>query len=408
MISAIKKSQPIKRQAAWQNPNFLILLISGTIVTFGSKIYELALPLILYSTTSSPVVMSTMRGIEFLPNLFLAMFIGVLVDRARKKRWSLWMITLQIVILLVLFLSIHYGNAPILLFYICGFFLMTFNYAFLNARASMVKLALPNEMLTSANASFNLVHNFIGIMGPALTGLILMLSSLHMGLLITAISFMFSFMILLLVKADENVGIAKKEGFWKELKEGWVELYRNQTLWLVTIAVVFLNSTAGMVDTTVIFYAKDVLKLSNAELGVLLSTAGIGGLLGSLIIGKVRAKWTTGVVTTVTTLLLGFTYLMMYFASNPYVLGVSLLLNGVFSTICSLCIWTFRQESTPHHLIGRISGITGSAFKLGMPFAIFAAGWISELANPEWVFLLSFIGNILIFIFCRMSLLWKK
>jgi predicted MFS family arabinose efflux permease len=405
MITAVK---PARTETAWQNSNFIILLISGAVMAFGNKIYELALPLILYKATSSAVSMSTMRGIEFLPNLLLAMFIGVLVDRVRKKRWSLWMVFLQGVILFILFLTIQYSQPPTIIFYISGFLLMSFSYAFFNARASMVKLALPNEMLTSANASFNLVSNFIGIMGPALTGLILMLSSLHVGLLITAISFMFSFVILLFVRADENIGLSRKEGFWKEWKEGWIELYRNRTLFLVTVAVVFLNCTAGMVDTTIIFFAKDSLKLTDGQLGLLLSTLGIGGLMGSLVIGWVRSKWSTGVVTTVTTLLLGFTYLLMFFAENAYTLGIALLLNGILGTISSLCIWTFRLESTPHHMIGRITGITGSAFKIGMPFAIFAAGWISELANPSWVFLLSFAGNLLIFAFCRFSPLWER
>ncbi|WP_346726738.1 MFS transporter [Bacillus suaedaesalsae] len=397
------KSKPI-----WQHANFMILLVSGAIISFGSKIYELALPLLLYQQTNSPVVMSTMRGIEFLPNLLLAMFIGVLVDRAHKKKWSLWTIFLQVVILFILFFSVQMGRSSTILFYICGFFLMTFSYAFFNARVSMVKQSLPTEMLTQANASFNFVFTFISIMGPALTGLILMLSSIHTGFLLTAISFGFAFFILLLLKTDEEISLTKKVGFWKELKEGWVELFRNRTLWMITVAVIFLNSTAGMVDTTIIFFSKDVLKLSDAQLGTLLSSAGLGGLIGSFLIGKVRKLWSTGRIIAVTTLLIGFTYLMMYMSESALFFAIGLCLNGILTTISSVSIWTYRQESTPHHLIGRISGITGSVFKLSMPFAIFAAGWISELSNPSHVFMIAFIGNIFIFIFCRFSLLWTN
>ncbi|MFD2444945.1 MFS transporter [Bacillus sp. CGMCC 1.16607] len=403
MYALTKGTQP----SVWQNSNFVILFISGAIFSIGSKIYELALPLILYQNTNSAVVMSTMRGIEFLPNLLLAMFIGVLVDRAHKKRWYLWAVLFQILILFGLFFSIEYGKTSNLMFYSCGFLLMTFSYASFNARASIVKLSLPNEMLTSANASFNFIFTLIGIMGPAITGVILMLSNLHLGLLMTAVAFSFTFFILMLLKTDESSSRSVKKGFWKELREGWVELYRNKTLWLITITVVFLNSTAGMVDTTVIFYAKDVLRLTDAKLGLLLSFAGIGGLIGSLIVGKVRARWSTGPIIVVTTLLIGFSYLFLF--SEIYILvGMGLLLNGLFGTISNVCVWTFRQESTEQHMIGRISGITGSIFKLGMPFAIFAAGWISDLSNPSFVFILAFIGNIFIFIIGRFSQLWNK
>ncbi|WP_442598362.1 MFS transporter [Neobacillus sp. D3-1R] len=398
-----KERQP----SVWKNANFVILLVSGAVFSIGSKIYELTLPLILYQYTSSAVVMSTMRGIEFLPNLLLAMFIGVLVDRAHKKRWSLWAIFFQVIILFSLFFAIEWGVSSNLLFYVCGFLLMMFSYAYFNARASIVKLSLPNEMLTSANASFNFISTLIGIMGPTITGIILMFSSLHLGLLITAVAFVFVYFVLLMLKTDESVSRSVKEGFWKELKEGWVELYHNKTLWLITITVIFLNSTAGMVDTTVIFYAKDVLKLTDAKLGMLLSFAGVGGLIGSLIVGKVRERWSTGPIIVVTTLLIGLSYTLL--VSNIFwVVGIGLLLNGLFTTISSVCIWTYRQESTPQQLIGRISGITGSIFKLGMPFAIFAAGWLSELTHPEYVFLIALVGNIMIFLFCRFSLLWNR
>ncbi|RDI45438.1 MFS transporter [Falsibacillus pallidus] len=402
--SIFSKKQP----SIWQNANFIILLFSGAVLAFGSKIYELALPLILYHVTNSPVVMSLMKGIEFLPNLLLAMFIGVFVDRSRKKAWSLWTVFLQIIILFVLFFSMRNGTPPLILFYVCGFFLMTCSYAFFNGRASIVKLALPTEMLTTANASFNFIFTFIGIMGPAITGLILMFSSLNSGILLTAVSFSIAFVILQFLKFDEAPSLAAREGFWREFKEGWIELYRNQTLWLITITVIFMNSTAGMVDTTIVFYAKDVMKLSDAELGLLLSFAGIGGLLGSLAIGRIRHKWRTGVIVTMSTLLTGLTYLMLFTNENYAWTASAILLNGFLGTISSVCIWTFRQESTPHHLIGRISGITGSVFKLSMPFAIFASGWISEISRPEVVFLIAFAGNLIIFLFCRFSALWKK
>jgi hypothetical protein len=80
----------------------------------------------------------------------------------------------------------------------------------------------------------------------------------------------------------------------------------------------------------------------------------------------------------------------------------------MFQTVSTICIWTFRQESTPHHMIGRISGITGSLFKLGMPLAIWGSGWISELSNPAAVFGIAALCNVIIFICCRYSALWDR
>ncbi|MDP5274925.1 MFS transporter [Chengkuizengella axinellae] len=390
----------------WMNKNFVILFITGSILAFGSKVYELALPLILYELTQSSVIMSTMRGIEFLPNLLLAMFIGVIVDRVNKKRWSLMAIVFQIIVLFMLFILIQFGNHNLILFYISGFMLMTCSYAYYNAQASIVKQVLPTQLLTSANASFSFVHKFVGIMGPAITGFILLLSDLHYGLLITSTAFSFAFFLLLFLDSKELVK-KRKSNFWEDLKAGWKELRRNKPLWLITILVIFSNSTIGMVDTMVIFFAKDELKLDSSQLGIVLSCAGIGGLVGSSIVSYIRKKFSLGFILGVSTLLTGLAYFVLFMTENIWLLGVGLFLEGLFGIIGTICIWSYRQETTPQQFIGRISGITGSIFKLGMPFAIFASGWIAEWYDPSTVFLLAFILNIFIFIWVRKSPLWK-
>ncbi|NIK75510.1 MFS family permease [Paenibacillus castaneae] len=408
MITEKTNSTALPSPSLWFHPGFLILFLTGGIISFGNKIYELALPLILYDLTDSAVVMSTMRAIEFLPNLLLAMFIGVLVDRVHKKRWSLWAIGMQIVVLLGLCLVIAYGNPSIFALYVCGFLLMLFGYAFNNARVGIVKYSLPIAMLTPANAAFNFMSTLIGIMGPVLTGLLLMLPKLYDALFLTAFAFTIAFIMLLFLRTEEPPKSARQNGFWRELSEGWIQFRSNRVLFQMTIAVIFLNATSGMADTTIIFFAKHSLKLDNAELGLVLASAGIGGLIGTLLINRLRRTFNAGVLVTITTLFVGLSYLLMAVSHSSMMLSLSLLLNGIFEIISTVCIWTFRQESTPHRLIGRISGITGSLFKLAMPFTIISAGWISDTAHPAVVFGVAALGNLLIFIFCRFSALWRK
>ncbi|MDZ5471359.1 MFS transporter [Bacillus sp. 31A1R] len=394
-------SQP----SIWNNKNFLILLFSGTIIAVGSKVYELALPLFLYELTQSSVTMSTMRGIEFLPNLLFALIIGVIVDRVNKKRWSLWMTALQALILAILYSLIELGIQPIFLFYLSGFLLMTCSYGYFNARFSMVKQVLPNELLTPANASFSFVTTFVGIMGPALTGMILMMSDIHQGFIFTSAAFLISFVSMMFLDHHEEID-RKDTNLWEDLKEGWRELRKNRPLWFMTILVIFINSTTGMVDAVVIFFAKDDLQLSNSEVGLVLSCAGLGGLVGSGLVTRLRKNWSIGYLLGWSIPFTSLAFLLMFLSNNLYVLGFALFLEGVFLTIFSVCIWTFRQETTPVHLMGRISGITGSMFKLGMPFAIFSAGWVADWLEPSWLFLAASIFNILIFAFFVKSPLW--
>ncbi|RNB92015.1 MFS transporter [Brevibacillus fluminis] len=390
----------------WRNRNFLILFVTGIIIEFGSKVYELALPLILFEKTHSAATMGTMRAIEFLPNLLFAMFIGVFVDRVNKKRWIQLTVTIQMLVLIGLYALARFGHASIYHFYIAGFVLMTLYYAYGNAKVSIVKQVLPTQLLISANAKFSFTTTLIGIMGPAISGFILLLANLYDGLLLTALSFLLAIGSTSFLKAEEERKTARDSSFWQDLRDGWRVLLSNRPLWLITILVIFLNSTSGMYDAMVIFFAKDTLKLDNSVLGLALSAAGLGGLLGSVLVGHARQRFQTGRLLGLTILGDALAYLVMFFAPNVWVMMLSLLLEGLFGTMSSVCIWTFRQESTPSGMIGRISGITGSIFKLGMVFTIFGSGWVAELFHASYVFLGAAIMSIGIFIAYRNLSLW--
>jgi len=404
--SSVQADKPLI-QSVWRNRSFLILFLAGAVISFGSKVYELALPLIIYEVTQSSVYMASMRAIEFVPNLLLAMFIGVLVDRFHKKKWIQTMVAMQALILLVLYALVETGVVHLYHFYLGGFLLMTFNYGFGNARMSIVKQAVPQTLLTSANAKFSFISTFIEIMGPAISGFILLFSSLHDGLILTAIALILALITLSFLDGKPLEPKPAEDSFWNSFIDGWRELLRNRPLWLITLLVIFLNATAGMFDAMVIFYAKDHLHLDNAQLGLVLSAAGLGGLVGSMLVEACRRRIPTGKLLGLTIFLLALAYLLMYFADHVWLMCASLFVSGLVGTIQNICIWTFRQETTPTPLIGRITGITGSIFKLGMVFTIFGSGWISEWFGASYVFLAAAVGNLLIFLVYRRMSLWR-
>ena len=47
----------ISDSSIWKNRNFVILIFTGFLLSFGGRVYELALPLIIYELTESSVAM---------------------------------------------------------------------------------------------------------------------------------------------------------------------------------------------------------------------------------------------------------------------------------------------------------------------------------------------------------------
>ncbi len=391
-------SPPPPETSIWQNRNFMVLLVSAVLLGFGGRVYELALPLIIYELTQSSVAMGTMRAIEFLPNLLLAMFVGVLVDRADKKRWILTVVALQTMLLFALYLLIELNFARLEIFYVAGFFLMLFQYAWGNARISSLKLALPREMLTSANAKFTFIDTFMQVMGPAISGMILFLASLYYGLLITAVVYLVALFILKRLQLPELPGGRPEHNLKKELQDGWRELRRNRPMWAITWFVVFFNSTAGAFEVMLIFFLKDELAWSTALVGGVLACAGAGGLLASLLVQQIRKRFGLGKSMALTISGLAVVYALIPLSDAVWVVVTTLFLFGFVVTIQNVMVWSYRHETTPAPLIGRVAGITGSIFKLGMPFAIFGAGHLTSLTGASTVFVICAVVQLLVLV----------
>lgn len=382
----------------WKNRNFVILLSTGFLLSFGGRVYELALPLIIYELTQSSVAMGSMRALQFLPILLFGLFIGVFVDRADKKRWMLWSVALQMLLLFGLFAYAQLGPPSHQVFYAAGFTLMMLSYGYINARISSVKWALPTAMMTSANAKFTFIQTLMQVMGPAISGAILFLSSLYYGLLITGLMYLAALLVLPRLQLQETPVPARERRFWQELREGWRELRANKPLWVLTWFVSFFNATAISFELMIIFHVKDELLWSTAQVGIVLSCAGIGGLVGSLSAERLRAALGLGTCLALSLVVLTLTYSLTGISSAAWTVGVAMFCCGFMTTLQNICIWAYRHETTAAPLMGRVSGMTGSIFKIGVPLALFGSGLLADVAGARAVFVLCGMVQVGVFI----------
>ncbi|MCY9666502.1 MFS transporter [Paenibacillus alginolyticus] len=391
----------------WKNRSFTFLLSSVFLLTIGNKIYEIVLPLMMYEITRSFVSATSMRTAELLPNFCLAIFIGVIVDRVNKKNWAMLMVGCQAVLLFILTYLFKAQIHVMYLYYVIGFLLMSFNYGFFNSQVSLTKLSVPSSQLTSANAKFSFIDTFVSIMGPAITSIILLLADMSDGIMITAFCYLICLFLLKRLGSSETNPPQSKLNFRIDIKEAWSYFRSNNILWGITISVIFLNCTMTVINTTVIFFAKDILKLPSFVLAGVFSASGIGGLLGSLIINKLRSRYGLGRLNGVSVLLSGISYMILFFISNTVSLLISMFLMGFATALHSISVYTFRQEQSPSHIIGRIAGITGMLFRIGMPIAMYLSGWIIVWWGTSSIFITASIWNLLIFIILLKTHIWK-
>lgn len=386
----------------WSNKNYLLLFITAVFVTFSGKVYELAVPLIVYNLTKSSVSMGTLTAIEYLPNMLLAVFIGAIIDRVLdKKMFMVFSVLFQSILLFLLYQYLKSSYFEMSLLYVIIFILMTLNYCYYNIRFGIVKFTLPPSLYGPATANFTFVTQLVSVLGPAIAGFILLLSDINNSLLITSGCLFITAIVCMFLDSTKDEEVKRDfhlKSLFIDIKEAWNVFKGLKGLWVLTWVVVFSNAAFGMFSAMLIYFAKESLSLDNSKIGILLSFMGMGGVLGSLIFNVLNQRVGVGNTISLSVLFTGIAYCGVALVTNYYLVCLFLLVIGIFTTTFSISVHTYRQEVTPSRFIGRIVGITGSLFKIAMPFFIYSSGWITELFNVSLAFMISGLMMLVLFL----------
>ncbi len=383
----------------WTSLDFVGLAGASLVVGLGYQVYSLDFPLLVNTLSHrSPVAIGALQGVEFLPNLFLAMLIGVVVDRVSRRRFILTATALRAAVLLGIYALLRAGVFSMGAILASAFLLSTVSYAFHNARMSIVKVVFARERLIEVNAVLSFLEQVVAIAGPAAAGLLLTWLPLQAGLAVITATALLGLLLLRLMHFRDDPAPAQRS-FGEDFKAGVAELRRNRPLFALSLIVVFTNSTGGSFSAMLLYFAKDGLHVGNGELGLLLTAMSIGAALGSAAAPRLRAALGIARLFAVAIAGSAAAYLLMFLAHDTSATVLSLLLEGTSTAVLAVGVWTFRQETTPPEMIGRISGLTGSIFKLGMPFAIFASGFLAAALGARAVFLGCAAVNLLLVLY---------
>ncbi len=363
---------PHASPALWRHAGFRTLYLSTLWHALAIQVYQLAMPLILYELTRSAMTMSTMRAVELLPNLALAMFIGVLVDRIDRGRWARHAMCGMFLLMFAQSMMIDRpSNTALVSIYTSAFALMTLSYVYGICRMGMLKEMLPSPSLLPATAYLTAMEQVTAVLGPVIAGLLLEWD-LRMGLWFSMAGLALAAW--WLREADLPPRPRSTTGFWQAWREGWRHFLGNRPLWQLSWLVAIANGSSGVVAVLVLFRARDELHIEPAALGLVYGLAGAGGVIGGLLANRLRGRTGIGRLFTLALLTDALCMASLAWIETPMPLALALFASAFASVVGNICAWGFRHESTPGAFIGRVSGITGSLFKLLMPVALLLSG----------------------------------
>ncbi len=177
--------------------------------------------------------------------------------------------------------------------YVLGFTFASVSQFFGPAEGAAIPFVVRRRDLAQANALFTLtvtVSQLVGFatLGPVLVGLL----GLNRLYLLVAVLFLFCASLIWTLPSMQAAPRARVDGrgpmeaLWVDIREAWVFIYRDRLLRKAMGFLTFASAAFLAVGTLAPKFATTVLQLSQSGLGYILAPAGIGMVIGVVLVGQ--------------------------------------------------------------------------------------------------------------------------
>lgn len=370
----------------FSNPDFIKLWTGFTIARVGSQITVLALPLTAVLLLGAGATETGfLVAAQMAPSLVAGLFIGVWVDRLRRRPILILSDIGSAVVIASVPLAAALSSLTLAQLYVVAFLAGAFAIATDLARVAFVPALVGRAGLVTANSRLQASHAVAQVAGPSLGGILVQTLTAPIAMLLDALTFVVSAVFIAAIRTPEAPRSRETEAsVWHEIREGlrWV---RHQPIVLRSIlAIALANIEWFAVEAVLVVYATRELGLSPALLGISLAVIGPLSLLGAALAGPLTARWGLGPVMIIALFLETVSRFLLPFASGTaleaaLIVGLSQAILGLTVPLWVVSSITLQQALTPAHLLGRVnSAARFVAFGVAPPAAI-GAGIAADL-----------------------------
>ena len=358
--------------AALQQPAFLVLWLSEALSLVGDRLLIVALVMLVYERTHSPIAVGILMMFKAVPSLLMGSVAGVFVDRWNRK----WVMVASNLIQGLLVLLIPFADALPLAFalYLA---MSVVNQFFVPARAATIPDLVPPLALMAANSLF--ATAFVGAIavGPAIGGWIVERFGINAAFYADAATFLvpaLAVSMLAIPQAHRSPGNRK---LGADLGQGLAYARSRADILtaLALIAAAFL--VMGTTSVLGVIIAQDTLHVGAGGFGLMMSAMGGGMLIGAVVAGwlgrKINRAWlgVAGIV------IMGLATLALPAITQINLAIAILVLSGFGMVTVQVCSQTTLQ-STPEDLRGRVMGLAQAVNGGAQFLATALAGVLAE------------------------------
>ncbi len=340
----------------WRNRDYVLLWLGQTISVTGTQISQVAFPLLVLAMTGSAAIAGFVAAARTVPYLLFTLPAGALVDRWDRKRTMMVCGLGSGLALLSIPIAHFSGQITIAQIVAVSFLEGTFAVVYGLAETAALPSVVSKAMLPNAVAQQQLQYSISGIVGPPLGGALYGASAM-VPFALDAASYAASAGTVVAIKRPLT-GVRSNRGtsFRREIGEGVSWLWNHSLIRYMAFLTGMLNFAGSGITLIVIVLAKEQ-GASAAMTGLVLASAGAGGVIGAIIAPRIQRKLAFGQAIPFLNWALAILILAYSVAVSPYALMALLFLESVIGPSYDTVQVTYRLAVIPEALLGRVNSV---------------------------------------------------
>jgi MFS family permease len=382
---------------AFKSKPFVMYWIGNLISIAGSQMQLWALYWHLRTLSDQPMVISGIGLVRFLPVILLSLVAGVAADRFdRRKMTILTQIALGCV---ALALGLSTWRSVVTIWMLFGLVaVQSVAVAFdVPARQALIPSLVPRENLANAYSLNSIASKVGGILGPAVSGVVIAFLGLQWAYWINAISYLAVIVALIAIGDVQSIVEMKTlelRGTLRDIQAG-IEFIKNSPIILSAMFLDFFGTFFSSANTLLPFVARDILHIGSIQYGWLSASQSIGTLFIGLYLSQKTRLRRQGILISVSVALFGLATILFGVSTSFWLTMLALILIGVFDGLSSIIRNTLRQLLTPDAMRGRMMSITQIFFKGGPQLGEMESGLVAQVLGVPFAIISGGVGCVL-------------
>jgi MFS family permease len=398
-----------QRLPAFESRDYRLWFAGQGISVIGTWLQNTSQAWLVLRLTNSPFKLGLITSVQYLPTLFLSIFIGPLVDLFPKRTILLWTQSLFALSAAVLALVCFGGNPQywqVLLIAAVTGFVNVFDFP---ARQSFVSEQVGSgKAMVNAVALNSTIFNVARIIGPAIGGIMIALVGIPWTFALNSASYLAVIAGLAAMRAGRTASARRSGDFLAELAKGYRYIVSDKVI--MTLLVVAGTFSLFIFNFNILIpsFAAITLGLGADGYGGLMSALGLGALAaaGSMSFSGTKFEPTPRLLFGAGALLC-LAMIAVGFQRSPLAAGAVLVVCGFGMTSFSAMSNMAVQMQSTKEMRGRVMSAYNLVFVGSTPIGALFIGKVSDSFGPDRGFLLAgtlcivFLAAMLLFVVPR-------